>query len=52
MPIEKIGDHVSGWDGFFCKSREHNPPQGLYLAPGIYKWICPDCGKYQMLYVR
>jgi len=24
-------------------SREHMPPQGMVLRPGVHTWQCPDC---------
>jgi hypothetical protein len=27
-----------------CRHPEHNPPQFIYLEPGIYEHTCPGCG--------
>ena len=28
-----------------CLSPEHNPPMHIVLAPGVYEYECPSCGK-------
>ena len=28
-----------------CNSPYHNPPSMLYQSPGIYTWICLNCGE-------
>ena len=38
--LEKIGDVQRP-----CFSPEHNPPSMIVLAPGIYRYTCPACGK-------
>ena len=27
-----------------CANVNHNPPNGLYLPPGVYQHVCPACG--------
>ena len=28
-----------------CMSAAHNPSDGIVLEPGVYEYICPDCGE-------
>ncbi len=38
--LEKISDL-----SYRCISKEHNPPNNIYLTPGVYRWTCPECGQ-------
>ena len=46
MPFEKIGPAECA-----CLHPEHNPPGGIVLDPGVYKYTCPACGKETVIHV-
>lgn len=46
MPFRKI---EAGWAKQICTSSEHNPPQHIYLEPGVYEYECPVCHQKQIV---
>ena len=35
-----------------CRNPEHDPPSHMVLAPGVHIWVCPGCGKEQVIHQR
>lgn len=59
MTIRRIGNLPKpGREGWTmphrrpCFHPEHNPPQHIVLAPGIYEHECPACGHKTIFTVR
>jgi hypothetical protein len=55
MPFRDSGDSTGlkgGWTHFEpCQNSEHNPPGYIVLKPGVHTWVCPGCGKEQIVTV-